>query len=78
MQHQKKYHDRKTWKILGTMLNIDISILDAHKMDGEETAASGIACGPHLPKRSSYLPFFFIRSSACSITESKSNITLPR
>ena len=35
MKHQKKYHDRKMWKILGTMLNIDISTLDAHKADGE-------------------------------------------
>ena len=29
MKHRKKYHARKMWKILGTILNIDISVLDA-------------------------------------------------
>jgi hypothetical protein len=35
MKHQKTYHDRKMWKILGKMLNIDIFIVNAHKADGE-------------------------------------------
>jgi len=45
MKHQKKYHDKK---ILRTMLSMDISILDAHKADGEYTATSGVAGGPNL------------------------------
>jgi len=35
IEHQKKYPDKKMWKILGTMLNIYISILGAHKAEGE-------------------------------------------
>jgi hypothetical protein len=47
MKHQK-YHDMKIGKILGTVLNVDIYILDAHKADGKQTATFGIAGGPNL------------------------------
>jgi hypothetical protein len=60
MKHQKKYHDRKMWKILGTMLNIDISTQDAHKQMENKLQLPALRVDLILyrlpPERISYLP----------------------